>query len=377
MDTLTHTLFALTLGRTSLGRAGRGTTTALVLASNAPDIDIVALAGGTWSYLKWHRGPTHGLLGVLGLGLLVAALVWAGQRAWDRRHPPPPATTPASFAMLTAIAILAVALHVLMDLPTSYGTRLLSPWDWRWFSLDWMPIIDIYLWIALGAGLLLGRNTVAARRRNATLVLVFMAANYGVRAASHTQAIDAATSLFGPLMPQPCAGAAPPARFLSVWPPRPSVEPAPARSSSGGPARCMADLAAMPNFTSPFRWRLVAQTSDAYELHDIDLLDRRFTDASGDRSAFFRLSIRYPNLWTPPVLRAAGTELGRVYLGFSRFPAARSVVEPDGFATVRWSDMRFVGGLIGLDQTARQTDAFTATIRMAPDGAILRQTLGP
>ena len=133
----------------------------------------------------------------------------------------------------------------------------------------------------------------------------------------------------------------------------------------------------MPNFTSPFRWRLVAQTSDAYELHDIDLLDRRFTDASGDRSAFFRLSIRYPNLWTPPVLRAAGTELGRVYLGFSRFPAARSVVEPDGFATVRWSDMRFVGGLIGLDQTARQTDAFTATIRMAPDGTVLRQTLGP
>ena len=32
MDNLTHTLFGLTLSRTPLGRAGRGVTTALVLA---------------------------------------------------------------------------------------------------------------------------------------------------------------------------------------------------------------------------------------------------------------------------------------------------------------------------------------------------------
>src|SRR4051794_20065708 len=50
MDNVTHTLFALTLARTPLGRAGRGTTAALVLASNAPDIDIVATIGGAASY---------------------------------------------------------------------------------------------------------------------------------------------------------------------------------------------------------------------------------------------------------------------------------------------------------------------------------------
>src|SRR5207245_2808175 len=60
LDNLTHSLFALTLSRTRLASAGRGTTAALLLASNAPDIDIVTLAGGTASYLKWHRGPTHG-----------------------------------------------------------------------------------------------------------------------------------------------------------------------------------------------------------------------------------------------------------------------------------------------------------------------------
>ena len=49
MDNVTHTLFALTLARTPLGR-GRGTTAALVLASNAPDVDIVAALGGGAQY---------------------------------------------------------------------------------------------------------------------------------------------------------------------------------------------------------------------------------------------------------------------------------------------------------------------------------------
>ena len=56
MDNLTHSLFALTLARTPLSRAGRGTTAALLLASNAPDIDIVATAGGAVTYLECIEG---------------------------------------------------------------------------------------------------------------------------------------------------------------------------------------------------------------------------------------------------------------------------------------------------------------------------------
>ncbi len=78
MDNVTHTLFAATLARTPLSRAGRGTTAALILASNAPDIDIVATAGGSVNYLSWHRGLSHGPLGIVGLGVVTAALVWIG-----------------------------------------------------------------------------------------------------------------------------------------------------------------------------------------------------------------------------------------------------------------------------------------------------------
>ncbi len=166
MDNLTHTLFALTLARTPLARAGRGTTAALVLASNAPDIDIVARVGGTDAYLRWHRGPTHGPLGIVALGLLVAVLVRLGLPFLDKSSEENAA---ASWPMLIAVSMIGVFCHVLMDFPTSYGTRMLSPFDWHWFAVDWMPIVDVYLLFALGAGLLFGslsREARPAKRRD-------------------------------------------------------------------------------------------------------------------------------------------------------------------------------------------------------------------
>src|SRR5262252_76410 len=125
MDNVTHTLFALTLARTRLGRVGRGSTAALVIASNAPDIDIVAAIGGGANYMKWHRGPTHGPLGVIGLGLLTAGIVWSYSRwrAASTRQETGGQDVP--FVTLAALSSLAVLLHLLMDFPTSYGTRLL------------------------------------------------------------------------------------------------------------------------------------------------------------------------------------------------------------------------------------------------------------
>jgi inner membrane protein len=170
MDNLTHTLFAATLARTPLDRAGRGTTAALVLASNAPDIDIVTSAGGALSYLQWHRGPTHGPLGVAALGLVVAAMVWTGSRLLDRlRGNETDGRDGARFGPLALVSMLGVLLHILMDVPTSYGTRLLSPFDWHWFAIDLVPIIDIYLLTVLAACLWFGRDVpVVETRRSAS-----------------------------------------------------------------------------------------------------------------------------------------------------------------------------------------------------------------
>jgi membrane-bound metal-dependent hydrolase YbcI (DUF457 family) len=399
LDNLTHSLFAVTLARTPLSRAGRGTTAALLLASNAPDVDIVATAGGAIKYLEWHRGMTHGPIGVVGLGLITAGLVWVGRRLYDERWPPsttrdggskrtrptdgetrltdgdlgrvlldPAHEQNATLGMLIAVSIVGVLLHVLMDLPTSYGTRLLSPFDWHWFAVDWMPIVDVYLLMALVIGLL-GRSTAAQRRAKAAFVLLLMATNYGVRAAAHRQALDLAPRLFGPTLPQRCDPSSS-TSIVDSWPRR-------AAPSSPPPGkRCLVEMVAMPSFTSPFTWRIIAHLSNAYEIHDIDLLDRRYREPESGSEAPWRLTLRYPNVWTPVVEKAAATHLGQVYLGFSRLPAARYAVDAHGATTVRWTDMRFAGGAFALDQPGPRTNPFTAAVRIDADGHVVEESLG-
>jgi hypothetical protein len=89
----------------------------------------------------------------------------------------------------------------------------------------------------------------------------------------------------------------------------------------------------------------------------------------------WRTTLRIPNIWTPPVWAAASTELGRTFLGFARLPAARAFVDPLGTATVRWSDMRFVGMRRSLGPAQR--DPFSVVIRIGPDGRVLDEQLIP
>ena len=193
MDNVTHTLFALTLARTRLGRGGRGTTAALVLASNAPDIDIVATLGGSANYLAWHRGPTHGPLGVVGLGVVTAALVGAPDDVFSASGKPSRADSapmPARSGRWSSSSMVGVLLHILMDLPTSYGTRLLSPFSWRWFAID-LPADHRHL----SARSPSRRDSSSGAVRRQTPVdrrdrpLVLMAVNYGGRVIAHHEAL--------------------------------------------------------------------------------------------------------------------------------------------------------------------------------------------
>jgi hypothetical protein len=44
--------------------------------------------------------------------------------------------------------------------------------------------------------------------------------------------------------------------------------------------------------------------------------------------------------------------------------------------TVRWTDTRFVGNGVALDQRRPGPDIFTATVRIGTDGQILEERLG-
>jgi hypothetical protein len=132
----------------------------------------------------------------------------------------------------------------------------------------------------------------------------------------------------------------------------------------------------MPTFFSPFRWRLISQLSNAYELHDVDVLDGRMRRPPQEGEAPWRVTVRYPNVWRPPVPAAAAAPIAQVFLGFSRFPAVRSFPDPaTGVTTVRWIDMRFAVGLT-LDQRLGRSGLFQATVRVDRDGDVVNARLG-
>jgi membrane-bound metal-dependent hydrolase YbcI (DUF457 family) len=351
LDNVTHTLVGLTLVRAGLGRRTPGATAAIVLASNAPDIDIVsALAGGAVSYLSAHRGPTHGILGVFALALISAGLVWVWARV--RRHP---AEARGSFVALAGVALAGTALHVLMDLPTSYGIRLLSPFDNTWYALDWLPIVDVYLWGLLIGGLIVMRLGRARRMAVARAVLGLALAFYAVRAVAQYDALRIAASTRADGTQAPCATA-----------PVLSRHPTIIEAASAGPGACL-QAAALPTFFSPFTWQLIRQQTDGYELRQISILGN---DTPPER------------VWVPSesdqwVAAARRTETGRVFLNFSRMPATRAVTRPDGTHRVRLLDVRFVGGPFQFEDEPRARPPFLATIDIAPDGHVIRQGLGP
>jgi len=89
MDNLTHSLTGFALARSGLDRLCPHATLLMILAANAPDLDIVALQGGPLRYLEWHRGYSHSvpclplmaLLPVLAVGAIYRQkLPW--MRAW-------------------------------------------------------------------------------------------------------------------------------------------------------------------------------------------------------------------------------------------------------------------------------------------------------
>src|SRR5438105_2972934 len=150
MENFAHTLLGLSLAKAGLERATPLATTALVVASNLPDIDVLMRIGGdTSDYLEYHRGFTHSLIGLALLAAVITLILTLIDRRYrmrrdHRRRPMRP-------LRLFWIAYLGGLGHTFMDFTNNYGVRPLLPFSRRWFYGDIIFVVDPWVWLILGS----------------------------------------------------------------------------------------------------------------------------------------------------------------------------------------------------------------------------------
>ncbi len=148
-----------------------------------PDVDYFLIFWDRLAFIRYHRGFTHSLA-ALPLFALAGALL--GQALGGPRW----------FKPLFILGLVVLLSHLLLDLATSYGTQLLSPFSGRRLSLDWIFIIDPYFTALLLAGAI---AALAWPRLGPRVGAGFLAAAgfyLLVCAAYHHQALDLARRVF-------------------------------------------------------------------------------------------------------------------------------------------------------------------------------------
>ncbi|MFQ3620425.1 MAG: metal-dependent hydrolase [Spirochaetales bacterium] len=118
----------------------KGVRWALFIGSLLPDIDIVFLLGGWSLYRIYHRGPTHSLIGVFILALFLTLLL-------GRKY------SLAGKKKIFFASLLGMAMHLALDLITSYRTYLLWPFSDYRFALGIVRFRDRTGWAVLGSAL--------------------------------------------------------------------------------------------------------------------------------------------------------------------------------------------------------------------------------
>jgi len=278
-----------------------------------PDIDYFFIFWDRLAFIRYHRGFTHSLV-ALPLFALAGAL--AGRALAGPRW----------FKPLFIIGLLVLASHLFLDLATSYGTQILSPFSRRRFTLDWVFIIDPYLTALLVIGAISALAFHCWGPRLAAWFLTAAMAYMLVCGFYHRQAFSLARQLFQAANPQE------------------------------------QNVAALPQPFSCRRWQLIAARPGEIRQAFVQL---PWTAGLGNKLAGSQVenfivpqgqdclapAVAYQppdrltiQTWTSLPAAAYSREAERIlagYLEFARFPLLCRVQSKGGEQLLEWLDLRF------------------------------------
>jgi inner membrane protein len=177
MDTITHTLFGLTLyGAANKSNMDKSHKRALLLStvvgSQIPDIDVVVNLTETGRIMQqmWHRGLTHSFFLIPIWGIVIYYLSRLLFKVKDRR--------------IFYWAILAVFIHDTSDLFNTWGTGYIEPFSSYRVTFGTIPIVDFVFWFLMLAGFIVSRKKEANERYKVfRVVWLLMIAHVAIQSA--------------------------------------------------------------------------------------------------------------------------------------------------------------------------------------------------
>lgn len=306
MDTITHTLTGGVIARAIDDKKLGGWATVAGLAMGAfPDSDFVFGLFNRQFYLQYHRDFTHSLILIPFYALFFS---WIFTKISKRPH----------FWSFYTICLCALISHVLLDLLTSYGTMIFSPFFDHRFFWDLVFIIDLIF--------------------SGIIILPFLGSLF-LKRGSHWFYRGSLIGLT--------------AYILFCWFQH-NQAIREARDFSKGLKGKVIQIAAMPQPVSPFRWALYVETEDKVFQGFLDLRRRQLPEPADSQASFFRRldslyapsgSISYRSMEklpdSPWVKRALALEDIKFYYWFARFPVVKSINSRDGRHRVEFMDVRF------------------------------------
>lgn len=335
MDNLTHSLVGLALSKAGLERLSPATSAVCVIAANAPDADIVTLAFGRWTYLHYHRGITHSIVGTLLLALLIPVLFVIADKAIAGFRERPPSL---KLKGLMFASLIASATHPFMDWTNNYGIRPLLPWSAKWFYADLVFIIDPLIWLVVGGAVFL--LTSGSKKQLAFWILLAAVLSYlilfGVASRPGLSVgwfrivwVVALLALIVwsrfELKARLNGGIAQVSLALLVcyWCSlaglhRLALTKAQTHAAAIGAQyqEEVTDLAAMPILLDPFYWQVVVETNRAAYRFDLHLI------GSTNEPGLIRYE-RPESLPSPALGQALSNNAANIFLEFARFPVAQ------------------------------------------------------
>ncbi len=133
MDPVTHALAGALIPK--IGFKRKASLWVSIISSIAPDFDYITRFWGADTFLRYHRGITHGIIALFIFPIITGIILKYNFKK--------------GFLYYSFLSFIAYGLHLFMDLTNQYGVRIFSPLDWNLYSLDITFIIDPYITIGL------------------------------------------------------------------------------------------------------------------------------------------------------------------------------------------------------------------------------------